>query len=170
MDSAELSHIKNRTWMLEKAWYFFSVLRDDASRCSAAASGRFAMGLEHQGHVGKLVGSDCDRQRKQGHCDLCSRLLRWCPRWMGGCVPDPSPRSPSTHQRSPLSPRGGWERFVRPQGRGNGVILPLGGLCPLWLKICFPEHLKWNWRGFVNSLCQWGICLISCLSLEALYT
>lgn len=31
-----------------------------------------------------------------------------------------------------------------------------------------PNTSQRNWRGFVNSLCHGGICLISCLSPEAL--
>lgn len=106
---------------------------------------------------------------QRGH----SGLRCWWPGWMNGwlhpSVPAPS-LPPSTQQASPLSPQGRWGRFARPQGRGNGVILPLGGLCHLWLKIFFPMHPQRNWRAFVNSLCHRGICLISCLSLEALYT
>lgn len=42
MDSAELSHTKNRIWMLEKASYFFPVLRGNTSLWAELALESFA--------------------------------------------------------------------------------------------------------------------------------
>lgn len=76
---------------------------------------------------------------------LDGHLLGWMDGWMTMSLPLLLPSN--TQQGSPLSPQAGHGMFVRPQGRGNEVILPLNGLCLWWLKIFFPKHPQQNQRA-----------------------
>lgn len=136
--------------MLEKASYIFPVPKGSTSLCTVC------FGELCCGEAG-WAGLHC--QGKQGDCDLhalawvqwADVLVPWVDGWVAVSLFFSS--SLPARSRDLVSGRwDGWGRFVRPQGIRNGVILPLSGLCPQWLKIFFPRTYPAKLEGFCKFI------------------
>lgn len=164
MGSAELSHTKIRIWMLEKASYLSPVPRGNTCLWAEPAletfAGRTMTGLGCQGNKEAVTPTlQCEDRG----------VLCWREGWINGHVPAPSPPCQCSTIISSQAP--GWVGNVSQAPRQRRWSdSPSQWTLPSVAEDIFPKTSPAEPEGFVNSLCHWGICLISCLSLEALYT